>query len=282
MLRRMSPKIRAEIGPVDSMEKRLARGPVSVGIFLVKHAGSVAWRCIKRFRAQRDHGFHATIVEELCREIYVDFVGAKVWGMMVKDAADHFRKGRLGEALLLMLGRVPPPDRIILSGHSAGSIWASRMLLRMQAMQLDRQVKLLLLAPAVRQDLFAEVIKTAGARIEACHMFTMTDELERRDAVLGHDKGYIYPSSLLYCISGLFEKQGGKAYVDAPLLGMRRFADADWLEPAETSNEQTISAFFKTMPNSLVTSPTPGVCEADCHGCFDDDPTTLASAVANF
>jgi hypothetical protein len=45
-------------------------------------------------------------------------------------------------------------------------------------------------------DLFAEVLANANHLIETCHMFTMTDDLERKDAVLGPNKGYIYHSCL--------------------------------------------------------------------------------------
>lgn len=282
MMRRLSSEVQAEIGPIETLSDRTARGPVSVGTFLLKHAGQIAWRCFKRFRSNRDHGFHATIVEELCRELYGDLVGAKIWGMMVKDAADHFTGQGFGNALLDMLGRVSQPEHFVVTGHSAGSIWASHMLLRMSSVGLERRVKLFLLAPAVRQDLFSEVLDRADTLLETCHMFTMTDGLECKDAVLGHDKGYIYPRSLLYCVSGVFEEHAAKAYADAPLLGMRRFAGAPWLTDSEKQNESLISRFFERAPNGIVLSSTEGVCEADCHGCFDNEPKTLASVAALF
>ena len=46
----------------------------------------------------------------------------------------------------------------------------------------------------------------------------MDDKLEREDAVLGHDKGYIYPSSLLYMVSGMFEELDFAVFADAPWL----------------------------------------------------------------
>jgi hypothetical protein len=44
----------------------------------------------------------------------------------------------------------------------------------------------------------------------------MTDEHERKDPVLGSDLGFIYPSSLLYCVSGMFEENGAKPYTCSP------------------------------------------------------------------
>jgi len=282
MYRKLSDAIKEEIGPVETEEHRTARGPVAVSLLILEHAGRVAFRCFKRFRNQRDHGFHATIVEELCRELYADLIGAKFWGMMTRDAAEHFEGEGFGSALLATLRNVPAPERFVISGHSAGSIWASHMLLAMKEAGMDQRAKLLLLAPAVRQDLFARVIDGAGELIESCTMFTMSDDLERADAVLGQDKGYIYPSSLLYCVSGMFEERDATGYVDAPLLGMRRFADAGWMSNEERVDAKTIAQFFDSDENQIILAPAAGICEANCHGCFDDEPMTLASAAAYF
>lgn len=282
MLKRMSKNVRDEIGPIDTLEARTARGPVSVGTFLLKHAGLIIYRCFKRFRTQRDHGFHATIVEELCRELYGDLVGAKVWGMMVDDAGDHFVGEGLGVTLVEILKSVPTPDRFVVTGHSAGSIWAARFLIAMQKRGVTHKVKLFLLAPAIRQDLFVEMLNDAGHLLESCRMFTMTDELERRDAVLGHDLGFIYPSSLLYCVSGLFEERDAVAYADAPLLGMRRFENVPWLNGTEDETAKVISQFFQRPANGVVLSPTSGICESDTHGGFDDEPHTLKTVVGLF
>ena len=282
MYERLADKVQTEIGPITSLADRNARGPISVGFFILKHAGKIAYRCVRRFRDKRDHGFHATIVEELCRELYADLVGAKIWGMMTRDAREHFDPDGFGTTLLSLLGEVPQPERFVVAGHSAGSIWATHMLRAMKASGLHRPVRLVLLAPAVRRDTFAETIAEADDLVESCAMFAMNDDLERRDAVLGHDKGYIYPSSLLYCVSGMFEERAGKAYVDAPLLGMCRFADASWLDDKEKASADAISGFFKKARNAITLSPVIGICEADCHGCFDDEPRTLASAAASF
>jgi hypothetical protein len=118
--------------------------------------------------------------------------------------------------------------------------------------------------------------------IERCRMITMTDELERRDAVLGHDKGYIYPSSLLYVVSGMFEEQKAKAYPDAPILGMQRYSGLSGLNGDEQDAAKRIAAFFQRGDHGIVSSPTPGVSMADSHGGFHDEPLTLATARALF
>ncbi len=114
----------------DNVPRAGGRGFVSIGTFVAGRALEVVMRCIKRFRSRRDHGLHATIVEEVCREFYADRVGSKIWGWMADDAGLHFSGNGFGTTLLRILA-ANPPDRMVVTAHSAGSIWASRMLLAM-------------------------------------------------------------------------------------------------------------------------------------------------------
>lgn len=280
MRKRLDERIkRALEPPVDGGGAK--RGIVSAAGFLLKHGGKAALRCFKRFRSGRDHGLHATIVEEVCREFYGDLIGAKVWGMMVQDATDHFGSAGLGTALVDIVRTNAPADFVI-TAHSAGSIWATHLLRAMKAKGINRGLKLFLLAPAVRTDVFAAMLDQAGDMITHCRMITMTDELERRDAVLGHDKSYIYPSSLLYLVSGMFEEQKAEAYPDAPILGMQRFATLSALGGAEVDAARRIASFFQEADHGIISSPTPGISMADSHGAFDDEPLTLATARSLF
>ncbi|KWV48409.1 hypothetical protein AS156_18175 [Bradyrhizobium macuxiense] len=274
--RRLDEKIRTPIEEKQA-EGEGGRGAVAVSAFLLKHAGKIAFRCFSRFRTKRDHGFHATLVEEVAREMYGDLLGAKIWGMIVKDAADHFSPGGFGLKLLAALSRTTPVH-VVVTAHSAGSIWVAEMLNAMQKTDKNVSFDLVLLAPAVRTDVFAEAIKSAGKNISRCRMFTMSDELERVDAVLGHEWGYIYPSSLLYLVSGMFEELGAKAFTDAPLVGMQRFVGVDWLnDEKQTSAEKSIAAFFQQPSNGSFYSPTPGITTADSHSNFTREELTLAS-----
>jgi hypothetical protein len=247
-----------------------ARGVLTIAGFVLKAAVSVAGRCIKRFRNKRDHGLHATVTEEVCREFYGDVVGAAIWGEMVEDAKRHFKPGGFGLDLVQWISDAKP-SRFVVIGHSAGSIWASRLLLGMAALNLPLKLDLCLLAPAVRADLFAETLGKAGSFIGRCQMFTMDGALERADAVLGHDKGYIYPSSLLYLVSGIFEREDDEAYCDAPILGMQRFGTENWLSETERTNGETIAAFFKEPDKAIYLSKESGKTAATSHGGFDDD-----------
>ena len=275
--RRLSAGVREPIDALKPTGIGARTGPVGVAAFLLKHAGLIAFRCFKRFRTHRDHGVHATVVEEVARELYGDLLGATIWGMMVKDAGDHFAPGGFG---LTLLDAVPEgePVHVVVTAHSAGSIWASHLLKAIKTKNRAITLDLILLAPAVRTDLFAEALDAAAGHVRLCRMFTMDDELERKDAVLGHDKGFIYPSSLLYLVSGLFEHRAADAFVDAPLVGMQRFAGASWPDdPVESAASQKIVAFFQQPGHDVVYSPAPGLTMADSHGGFDSEPSTLAS-----
>lgn len=280
MRERLDASIKRELEP-PVINARGARGIVSTAVFLLEHAGQAAFRCFKRFRSGRDHGLHATIVEEVCREFYGDLVGAKVWGMMVQDAADHFGSAGLGSTLVDILSK-NPPENLVVTAHSAGSIWATHLLKAMKAKGMAPGVKLFLLAPAVRTDVFAAMLNDAGDMITRCRMITMTDALERRDAVLGHDWSYIYPSSLLYLVSGMFEEQKSEAYPDAPILGMQRFSTLSGLVAAEADAARSIVSFFEKADHGIISSPTPGISVADSHGAFDNEPLTLATARSMF
>lgn len=281
----LPPALRAELvttAPAAAAGRSLFTGVDILGS-LLKHGALIAVRVIKRFRHRRDHGFYATVVEELVRELYGDILGAAIWGMMKTDGSDHFKPGGMGERLVKLL-TAHPPAILTVSGHSAGSIWASEMLIAMSTTPNAPAMRLSFMAPAVRTDLFAEALDKGGHLIKAFRMFTMHDDLERKDAVLGHQYGYIYPSSLLYLISGVLENRSADAFPDAPILGMQRFMtqDAGWLADAEEIAAVGKAMAFLTLSTSgLVLSQVnggPGLSsQATSHGGFDQDADTVAS-----
>ena len=249
---------------------------------LVRHGVDIAVRVIGRLRSGRGHGVHATIVEELIRELYGDLVGASVWGMMKKDAYDHFGDGQLGSRLVEALSTQAHSLAVV--GHSAGSIWASALMARAARENGFPRFALVLLAPAVRMTEFAAALRAGSNLLRAFRVFAMSDGLERVDAVLGRGTGAIYPSSLLYLVSGLFEEAGGRAAPDAPILGMQRFLDRapEWLnDQAEEDAVAAVRLYAGAIADSVVYAKAaggPGLSTgATSHGGFDDDPDTLAS-----
>lgn len=287
MLIRLNNAIEAELrsAALAEEDKGFLIAPTLL-VALIKHAAKIGWRVVKRFRIGRDHGFHATVVEELVRELYADLIGSAIWDMMKRDAADHFKRGNLGAVLLDALSG--SEHRLILVGHSAGAIWVSEFL---EAAKLRGGVpaaEVHFLAPAVRATKFAQTLAQASAQIATFRMFTMQDRFERADPVLatilGRGAGAIYPSSLLYVISGILENRKAAAYPDAPLVGMDRFfkGNTGWLaEPEERNALDDIRAMLAARPDSLVLSIVnggPGLSSAAIsHGGFTRDRDTLAS-----
>lgn len=265
--------------------RALEWGGVLVG--LVKHGVKIGSRIVSRYRQGRDHGLHATIAEEIARQLYGDRIGSTVWGLMTKDADDHFKATGLGAELIETLSS-RDDHKLTIVGHSAGSIWATEFVTALKP-AVERELSMVFLAPAVRVSKFADMIDLYGANISQFHLFAMNDELERGDALLGKGYGFVYPSSLLYLVSGLFELQDGDAAVDAPLLGMARFIakDADWVsEKYEAEALKKVREFLAAVPGRVVFSKTG---EADklqsrstSHGGFDDDIDTLKSITTYF
>ena len=153
---------------------------------------------------------------------------------------------------------------------------------------IDVKADVVFLAPAVRMELFACALDVAKDKIKRFRLYAMKDELERADNLLGKDLAFVYPSSLLYLVSGLFEEQAAEGLTDAPLLGMQRFLEGmtSWDDDEREGDAiRRVRAFLDEEPNRSVFSEVtggPGLSSsAKSHGGFDDEEATLAS-VATF
>ncbi len=197
-----------------------------------KFTVNVVLRVVGRYAARTHHGLHATVVEEVLRALYFPVAGRTVWD----EIKGYTRKAFEGEApeyggtaLLEGLARIPAERRVVLVGHSAGTVFIAELLRR--ARGLGRTFEVVFLAPAIRMDEFAAAVVgradllTPTPSGPAFRVFTMSDEYEAADTLVrlpppvGELKAF-YPRSLLYFVSGLCEPE-----VDAPLLGMQRFFD---------------------------------------------------------
>jgi hypothetical protein len=285
-LGRLSKSVRSELDvEADVAASRSIFGGVEILRKVVTHGVAIGMAVFQRYRTGRDHGLHATVVEEIARELYGDLIGAIVWGMMKGDASEHFQKEALGHALLSAVAE-NPNARLLLVAHSAGAIFACDMLLWAARESVRLNADVVFLAPAVRTKKFAQTVQRAGPLIARFRSFAMNDELERQDALLGTGLGFIYPSSLLYLVSGLFEEEAAEALADAPLLGMQRFLtrDSPWLQdPDEGPALQRVQQFLAEGPNRTVFAKVSGGdglnCDAISHGRFDDETATLKSVI---
>jgi hypothetical protein len=276
----MSPEILAKIkaGAPSPAE----RGEISTAT-IIKFSVDILIKVIARLVKKRGHGIYPTIVEEILRKFYLANVGKLLWDLMKKDTQDSFgRDGRVfgGTAFIAELkslwesGHQP---RILLVGHSAGSIFISHFL-NYANKNLPEEIKfdVVFLAPAIAVDLFAQTIDEHGRRINQIRQFTMQDVFEKKDHLVPVIP--IYPYSLLYFVSGILEDEA-----DKPLVGMQRFYNnAAPFQSGSIPDLDTVRDFLTQPPERTIWSEAdlgPGLASlAVRHVDFDDvDETTIQS-----
>lgn len=257
-----------------------ARGIIDVAAF-IKGVITVAYNVIERFIKNRDHGLHATIVEELLHEFYLANIGQVVWTAMKKDTKDSFGddpKQHGGTAFLehirqrVEVGDTPP--RFTLIGHSTGAVYICHLLEKANVKNLPKSVQfdVVLLAPASNFELTATAVAEHSNRIRNFRMFTMSDKYEKDDELVP----VLYPHSLLYFLSGVVDGDP-----DTPIIGMARFyEDADY--PASKFKDvETVRDYVRAAAERAVWSVEDhgeGLqTAATTHGGFDDERKTLES-----
>jgi triacylglycerol esterase/lipase EstA (alpha/beta hydrolase family) len=187
------------------------------------------------------------------------------------------------------LAKVPPNQRVMLVGHSAGAIFVCELLQRLA--QTDRKVEVVFLAPAARCELFStsvianqQVLATNNGH-QAFRMFTMSDEFESKDTLIRNlpvvgDLTWFYPRSLLYFISGLLEGDAN----DADVLGLERsHTSTVWYgnDNHVLGSRDWVSSPRDRVSWSISTSVVPGMMtNSSSHGGFGtpgDNNTTMDS-----
>ena len=276
----MSPDIVKEIHRDEAEDT--AKGIISWTSF-ARHVLKIAKRVIARYRRGRAHGLYTTIIEEVLYELYfvnVPEIGHIVWKSMKNDARETFEAGSAGKAPagrlfwdLLSKEIVRKPDlKVSIVAHSAGAIFASHMLGYVGKLINNGQLPanfafkdVIFLAPAIRSDLLAGTLRAHSALIGNFRMFTMTD-----DAESGYWEVPGYKGSLLYMVSGLFEK-GGKHH-DVGIAGMARYIDK--ASVYNSSDYQELRDYF-LLPGRAVWSPNENQSagfesDSEKHGAFDE------------
>ncbi|RCS28101.1 hypothetical protein DUT90_01985 [Polaribacter sp. WD7] len=288
-----------DIGEVDdiiydnkyTLEKSMSRDAPFLGGFFWSIA-KIVYNIILRFKRDNDHGFYATMIEEIFRRYYVAKIGASIWQEMKDKAKEMWKSntGRSGNNLyagtylltkLNELGTIENPIIINLIGHSAGSIAICYLIKEVQENYPHIKVNnLVFLAPACRSELFDEYVVQKTERFNEIRIFTMSDEYERKDTLID-GFSIVYPHSLLYFISGILEDAGKNP--DAHILGLERHVN--WQKYMKHSHLKNINTYLNdTQKNRLVLSVSKtnevGLSSnAIDHGDFDDNPNTLTSIV---
>ena len=259
----------------DLLDDDNAKGLFST-VKLAGAIGKLAYKVIKRFINKTDHGFHATVVEEICRAYYISDVGQWAWGEM-KDKAEQMWSIDSGPCkdFLVKLERAVPGIKLQLIGHSAGSICISHLLNKIEQNSWKFNVdNIFWLAPAATSKLFKKEVIDKPGRYKKFRMFTMADAYERKDTLVP-SVPWLYPSSLLYCIAGILEDN-----TDYSLSGMARYHTGE--KPYNNAMHKAVQAFLDPY-GVRVFSPSPAHAPVGfqtkslSHGGFDDDRFTLSS-----
>jgi hypothetical protein len=256
---------------------------------------AIAWRVGKRFWNGRDHRLHATAVEEVFREFYLaDLIKTLEWDNMKQAAREMWlpNDGLTGTAQhagtylieqLMALKQRRPSLTVDLVAHSAGAIVACELFAALGKRYTGKLSirNVIFLAPASTSLLFHATMLHSQPQFDEFYLFTMPDDLERRDAVLrpAHNAlAVVYPGSLLYVVSGMLEDE-----VDAPLLGMLRFGSGE--APFDAQKLQKIRDYLATPGKQRLTlsaadgQPPAGqlASQATSHGAFSSDKVTMDS-----
>ena len=163
------------------------------------------------------------------------------------------------------------PGRITVhaAGHSAGAIFHSRFVPTASAFGVPTFGSLQLLAPALRVDDFeSTLLPMIGTSIEQFVMYTMTADAEMQDSCFR-----LYPKSLLYLVSEVFERPAA-----VPLLGLERSVrdSRDLLSAFGLDPEQQCAAAVVWSP-TWPDAPEGSRSSALTHGSFDNDVDTMNS-----
>jgi hypothetical protein len=235
---------------------------------LAKSVAKICMAVWTRKNSNRDHGLHATLIEEIIREFSNEAFRNAIW-LGIKDKAKNMVSpdGTCG-LLVQMLSN--EASNLSLVGHSAGSIPIC-YLAKEKELKIDNIV---LFAPACRSDLFLDALQLNQKSLKRLRIFTMSDELEKADPMLKNlvlGARYVYPRSLLYFVSGVLEKEA-----DDRILGMHRFMQ----EPFNTTDDLRLqeSLAGKMVLSKSLADARPGFrCHAESHTDFFDDPLTRES-----
>jgi len=197
--------------------------------------------------------------------------GKAMWDEMKENAegATSTRKGAARLALdhLISLARDGLIDEIHLVGHSAGSIFQAPVAQKLAAASVPVS-SLSLWAPACTMRLFDDAYRPLidSNEIRSFDLYTLDDPTERED-----DCANIYHKSLLYLVSGAFEKDARIPLIRSDgtaLLGLARDVKRD-IPPS----------FWNAKSRNWYVAPSAAASHARHHGDFSNDPDTLRSTL---
>lgn len=209
--------------------------------------------------------------------------GPLIWGGMKRSAELASRAGKDGAAeggahyaaqrlaeFLAAPGRLDSVD-IHAVGHSAGSIFHAYFIPAALSVGVKNFKTLQFLAPAIRVDTFKQSLYPlvkAGTNVGKLVMYSMKEPYEKAD-----NCDNLYHKSLLYLIFYALEDKR-----ETPILGLE---ECVWRDPdlkelfGLGGGEAKAEAIWSETPVATGLN----ACRALSHGAFDDDSSTMGSAL---
>ncbi|MBX9953246.1 MAG: hypothetical protein K2Y39_28990 [Candidatus Obscuribacterales bacterium] len=230
----------------------------------------------KRPGSGDDRALRAVIVEEVLRALWVDKIGGLVWNGIKEQIRESFKAGGAGTAFLKALKVYckinPSPKRIILVGHSAGTIYAAHMIAAAnKILPPECKFEVVFLASACTFKTFEKLVLKNQARVkkDGIWFFGLQGKTEKSDALMKGNNvlEFLYPHSLLYFVSGVLGKDSNE-----PLIGMELFFKNS---KHNKGSVKKVRDFVK--PKYRYWSPIDKKVTAKDHANFIEDTALLAS-----
>ncbi len=277
--------VRAALAAPQAAGERMMALPIGIDIPALLAAATVrvVWRNIHH----RNHPGVSTMSEEVARVFGVALLGQQLWDEMKNDCANAFNATGVGTAFIQRLKTLAAdgkPLRVLLIGHSAGTIYVDELMNAIAVAQMPGNVTfdIVYMAAAIRSDKFSALLQAPVAtRINHFRSFALHDVAEQKCPLSeGASKlvDAIFPETLLYVIAGILEPE---PQVDVPLAGMDRFIGVDTRFAGEAGDQVIIN--YATHARPAVWSPTDSAaqlgyaCGATTHGGFPLDSLALKS-----
>tara|TARA_R110000737_G_C14624499_1_gene494323 strand:- start:142 stop:2127 length:1986 start_codon:yes stop_codon:yes gene_type:complete len=245
----------------------------ALGLRRVILIAKVLFKVVTRLRNGTHHGVHATIVEEIFQKFFVANIGRKVWGSMKKKAESMWELGNPGGDLLSALSEIEGLQ-LELIGHSAGANCIGELISKISSKNSQININnCILMAPATNYLEFKNTYIKHRNKYRKLTMFAMDDKRERNDVLLDDYPilKYIYPSSLLYFISGVLENSSSEFpnKSDQPITGMTRYINRN--STYNNNHYQDFRDFISAAPENeiIVTN------DIVDHGDFDNDEEVI-------
>ena len=271
-----STRMRPEIQ--DALRKSGAGKRWDPTLTIAKALVDVTVRTCSRFMHGRDHGVVPTIGEELLRELYLVEGWFSWMKLQIEDAFKPDPGIYGGTAILAGLRRLREAGRdlrVVLVGHSAGSIYCCNFIDHARSIVPEQKFDVILLTPAVTFERFSRTLDINGAAINSMRNLSLSDTLERADRWIPKITE-AYPASLLYFTSGVMERDRAETG-DVPVVGMQRFFSGD--VPVDTDANRRVCDYFLAGTGHTcwsagsIPDPASGILRAEHHGGFDEDPS---------